>query len=177
MITKPCNTCHGAGKLKKKQTVKVQIPAGVDSGMRLKMGGYGDAGEHGGPAGDLYVYIQVAEHELFKRDGDDLLIELPISFTDAALGAKKEIPLLGGTSHTIVVPEGAQSGKILRVKGYGFPDVHGNAKGDLLVHLRVETPVHLSSSQKRILQEFAETEKPQNSPQTKSFFEKLKSFF
>jgi len=145
--------------------------------MRLKMNGHGDAGENGGPTGDLYVYITVAPHEVFKREGDDLVLELPISFTDAALGSKKDIPVLDGASHKVTIPEGSQTGKILRVRSQGFPNVHGNARGDLLIHLKVETPVNLSSEQKKMLQDFAETEKPQNSPQTKSFFDKLKSFF
>jgi len=177
VITKACTGCHGAGKLKKKQTIKIQIPPGIDSGMRLKMNGYGDSGENGGPAGDLYVYTPVTPHEFFKRDGDDLLIELPISFTEASLGAKKEIPTLEASSYKLTIPEGSQTGKILRVRSLGFPNVHGNAKGDFLIHLRVETPVNLSADQKRILKEFQETEKPQNSPQAKSFIDKLKSFF
>lgn len=177
VITKACTGCHGAGKIKKKQTVKIQIPAGIDSGMRLKMNGYGDSGENGGPPGDLYVYITVTPHEVFKRDGDDLIIELPISFSDAALGAKKDIPTLDTSSYRLTIPEGSQSGKVLRVRSQGFPNVHGNARGDLLIYLKVETPVNLSSEQKKLLKEFSETETSQNSPQTKSFLDKLKSFF
>ena len=177
VITKACTGCHGAGKLKKKQTIKIQIPPGIDSGMRLKMNGYGDSGENNGPPGDLYVYVTVTPHEVFQRDGDDLILELPISFTDAALGSKKDIPVLEGSSYRLTIPEGAQSGKVLRIRSQGFPNVHGNARGDLLIHLRVETPVNLSSEQKKLLQDFAQTEKPQNSPQSKSFFDKLKSFF
>ena len=177
VITKACSGCHGSGKLKKKQTVKIQIPAGVDSGMRLKMNGYGDSGENGGPPGDLYVYITVNPHEVFRREGDDLILELPISFADAALGAKKDIPTIDGTSYRLTIPEGSQSGKVLRVRTQGFPNVHGNARGDLLIHLKVETPVNLSSEQKRLLEEFSKTEKPQNSPQAKSFLDKIKSLF
>lgn len=177
MIAKPCSGCHGAGKVKKKQTVKIQIPPGIDSGMRLKMAGYGDAGEHGGPPGDLYVYVQVAPHEVFKRQGDDIIIELPISFTDAALGAKKEIPTLDKTTYRITIPEGTQPGKVFRVRGKGFPNVHGSGHGDLLVEIKIETPVHLTEQQKKLLEEFRSHESPQNSPQSKSFFDKLKSFF
>ena len=177
MITKACSACHGGGKVKKKQNIKIHIPAGVDSGMRLKMSGYGDAGDGGGPPGDLYVYINVKPHDVLRRQGDDLILDLPISIVDAALGSKKEIPTLLGDSYRLTIPEGTQSGKVLRVKGQGFPNVHGSGKGDLLIHIKVETPVHLSADQKKILKEFAETEKPQNSPQTKGFFEKLKSFF
>ncbi len=177
VITKACSSCHGAGKLKKKQTIKIQVPPGIDSGMRLKMNGYGDSGENGGPPGDLYVYITVTPHSIFKREGDDLILELPVSFSDAALGAKKDIPTLTTANYRLTIPEGSQTGKILRVRSEGFPNVHGNAKGDLLIHLKVETPVNLSPEQKRLLQEFANSETPANSPQTKSFLEKLKSFF
>ena len=141
------------------------------------MNGYGDSGENGGPPGDLYVYITVNPHEVFRREGDDLILELPISFADAALGAKKDIPTIDGTSYRLTIPEGSQSGKVLRVRTQGFPNVHGNARGDLLIHLKVETPVNLSSEQKRLLEEFSKTEKPQNSPQAKSFLDKIKSLF
>jgi molecular chaperone DnaJ len=177
VISKACGGCHGAGKIKKKQNVKITIPAGIDNGMRIKMSGYGDAGENGGPPGDLYVYITVTGHEVFKREGDDLILELPISFTEAALGCKKDIPTLDTASYRLTIPEGTQSGKILRVRSLGFPNVHGNTKGDMLIHVKVETPINLSAEQKRILQEFSDSEKPQNSPQAKGFFDKLKSFF
>ena len=176
MIAKACSKCHGSGKDKKKEEVKIQIPAGIDSGMRLKMSSLGDAGENGGPAGDLYVYITVKQHEVFQRDGDDVYIDLPITFTDAALGAKKEIPTLFKEAFILSIPEGSQSGKILRVKGKGFKNVHGNGTGDLLVRLNIETPVNLSSKQKKTFSELGESLSSQNSPNTKSFFEKLKSF-
>lgn len=177
MITNPCPNCHGAGKTKKKQNIKIQIPPGIDNGMRLKMAGYGDAGENGGPPGDLYVYIQVQPHDMFERKGDDILLNLPISFVEAALGTKKEIPTLDKTSYLLTIPEGSQPGKILRIRGHGYPNVHGNGKGDLLIQIQIETPVNLSAEQKKLLQDFALTEKPQNSPNSKSFFEKLKRVF
>ncbi len=177
IITKACASCHGTGRLSKKQTVKIQIPAGIDSGMRLKMSGYGDAGENGGPPGDLYVYVNVKPHSVFKREGNDVILDLPISFTDAVLGSKKDIPTLTGTSYRLTIPEGTQPGKVLRVRGQGFANVHGGSPGDLLIRVAVEIPVNLSSEQKKLLTEFAALENPQNSPQTKSFFEKLKSFF
>ena len=176
MISKPCSKCHGNGKDKKKEEVKIQIPAGIDSGMRLKMAGFGDAGENGGPAGDLYVYITVKQHEVFQRDGDDVYLDLPITFSDAALGSKKEIPTLFKEAFILSIPEGSQSGKILRVKGKGFRNVHGNGTGDLLVRINVETPVNLSAKQKKAFAELGETFNSQNSPNTKSFFEKLRSF-
>ena len=178
MITATCNECHGVGKVKKKERVKVPIPAGIDDGMRLKMAGYGDAGDNGGPPGDLYVYIKVKPHDMFKREGDDLILNLPISITEAALGCKKDIPrLLSKKPIRLTVPAGTQTGKVLRVKGEGLKNVHGHGKGDLLIHVNVETPINLSSKQKSLLEDFQATESEENSPQKKSFLDKLKVFF
>lgn len=176
-VSDPCKTCHGDGRLKKKQQITIKVPPGVDTGMRLRMSGHGDAGEGGGPAGDLYVFISVDPHSVFKRDGDDVLMELPVSFPEAALGCKKELPTPMGGTCRISVAEGTQSGKILRVKGEGAQNVHGRGRGDLLVEVIVETPVSLSEKQKELLTQFAETEKDQNSPRKQSFFDKLKVFF
>lgn len=177
IISNPCTECHGSGKEKRKERVSIKIPAGIDDGMRIKMSGYGDAGENGGPPGDLYVYVRVQTHDFFERDGDDLHINVPISFSEAALGTKKEIPTLNGKACKLSIPEGTQTGKVLRVRNEGVPNVHGHGKGDLLVHLTVETPVHLSSEQKKLLEEFHKLESPNNSPKKKSFFDKLKVFF
>lgn len=177
IITDPCKTCHGEGVVKEKQHVKVHIPAGVDSGMRLKMSGYGDAGQGGGPPGDLYVFINVEPHEIFEREGNDIILNLPISFAEAALGCKKEVPSLFNHACRITIPESTQNDKIFRVKGEGFPNVHGQGKGDLLVKIFVETPTKLTERQKEILQEFSALEGPNNSPKRKSFLDKIKSFF
>jgi len=177
IITDPCQGCSSTGRIKKKQTVKVPIPAGIDDGMRIKLAGYGDAGERGGPSGDLYVYISVKPHDLFVRDGDDIIVQLPITFTEAALGAKKDIPTPLSGSCRVSIPEGTQSGKVLRVKGHGLPNVHGQGTGDLLIEIQVETPVDLTEEQKHILREFQKLEAPKNSPNKKGFFEKLKTFF
>jgi molecular chaperone DnaJ len=178
MISVPCSECHGAGKVKKKQRVKVPIPAGIDDGMRLKMTGYGDAGEGGGPPGDLYVYIKVKPHDIFARNGDDVTLRLPISLTEASLGCKKDLPrLLSKKPVRLTIPSGTQTGKILRVKGEGMKNVHGHGKGDLLIHVHVETPVNLSTKQKTILEQFQESEKDSNSPERSSFLKKLKVFF
>lgn len=177
IITDPCKTCSGAGRLKEKQRIKVRIPAGVDNGMRLKMGGYGDAGEAGGPPGDLYVYIEVEAHEAFTREGDDVYLELPVTFPEAALGCKKEVPTPLGEQARIQIPEGTQSGKLLRVGGKGFPNVHGQGQGDLLIRISVETPVKLSEKQKELLRSFEQSESPQNHPRRKTFREKLANFF
>lgn len=175
-ITDPCSECKGNGRVKKQQRVKVHIPAGVDNGMRLQMSGYGDAGVGGGPPGDLYIFITVESHPVFERDGDDIVLDLPIGFAEAALGAKKKIPTL--TEHCmIVIPEGTQSGKTFRVRGKGFPNVHGRGRGDLLVRTIVETPTHLTAEQKEMLKKFGDTEGVDNLPRKKSFTEKLKGFF
>lgn len=177
VITDPCKTCRGQGVVKEKQHVKIHIPAGVDSGMRLKMNGYGDAGQAGGPAGDLYVFITVEPHEIFEREGNDITLDLPISFAEAALGCKKEVPSL--THHTcrLTIPEGTQNGKLFRVKSEGFPDVHGQGKGDLLVKIFVETPTQLSDHQKELLNNFSLLEEPNNLPKRKGFLDKIKDLF
>jgi molecular chaperone DnaJ len=177
IITDPCKNCHGQGAVKEKQHIKVHIPAGVDSGMRLKMSGYGDAGQAGGPPGDLYVFITVEPSEIFEREGNDVILDLPISFTDAALGCKKEVPSLFHHTCRITIPEGTQNGKIFRVKGEGFPNVHGHGKGDLLVRIFVETPTGLNDRQKQLLQEFSALETPGNLPKRKGFLDKIKDFF
>ncbi len=176
-ITTPCTDCSGAGRIRQKQKIDIDIPAGIDSGMRLRMGGYGDAGSNGGPPGDLYIYIDVEPHSVFQRDGDDVIIELPISFTEAALGCKKEIPTPKGTSYRITIPDGSQNEKVLRVRGEGIPNVHGQGTGDLFVKIAVETPVRLSEKQKNLLSTFAELESEHNSPRKKSFLNKVKGFF
>lgn len=177
VIAEACTTCEGEGRVKEKQRVTIKVPPGVDNGMRMRMGGYGDAGEGGGEAGDLYVFITVEPHQVFERQGDDVLLELPISFAEAALGCKKEIPSPLGKACRITIPEGTQSGKILRVRGEGVPNVHGQGHGDLLANIVVETPVRLSDKQKKLLQDFAELEKENNSPRKQSFLGKVKDFF
>ena len=177
IITEPCTSCAGQGRVKKRKHVKIHIPAGVDSGMRLRMSGYGDAGEEGGPPGDLYVFINVKAHDTFKRDGDDVYIDLPLTFIEASLGCKKEIPTPHGEKKRVTIADGTQVGKILRVRGAGFPNVHGQGKGDLLIRVNVEIPVKLSSKQKQLLKEFEKNSSSSNYPKQKSFFDKIKSFF
>jgi molecular chaperone DnaJ len=164
VITDPCKQCQGAGRKKEKQQLKIRIPAGVDSGMRLKMNGYGDAGEAGGPPGDLYVYIEVEPHPSFKREGDDVYLDLPISFTEAALGCKKEVTTPHGEKKRVSIPEGSQNGRLFRLSGEGFRNVHGQGEGDLLIRLQVLTPVKLSDKQKALLRSFQESESSHNYP-------------
>ena len=177
IIIDPCKDCTGTGRIKEKQRIKIRIPPGVDNGMRLKMSGYGDAGEAGGATGDLFVYIEVLPHGSFQREGDDVLLSLPITFSEAALGCKKEVPTPLGQTCRVSIPEGIQSGKTLRVSGKGFPNVHGQGQGDLLVRLTVETPVKLSEKQKELFRSLEELESPHNHPNKKTFFDTLKGFF
>lgn len=177
VITDRCKSCQGHGRVKDKHTISIKIPAGIDNGMTIKMSGHGDAGEAGGRAGDLYVEVTVKPHDFFERHGDDLLIDLPISFHEAALGCKKEIPTLLSGNVRISIPEGTQTGKTLRVRKEGFPNVHSGAQGDLLVHVTVETPTDLTNKQKELLKEFGELETPKNNPRKKSFLDKIKVFF
>lgn len=178
VITNPCSSCHGQGTVKEKQHIKAHIPAGVDNGMRLKMSGKGDAGQNGGPSGDLYIFVTVEPHKLFERQGNDITLDLPISFTEAALGCKKEIPSLSSHTCRLTIPEGTQNGTIFRVKGEGFPNVHrDHVKGDLLARVFVETPSNLNEDQKKLLREFSKSEKPANLPKGKGFLDKIKEFF
>ncbi|MGA8163932.1 MAG: molecular chaperone DnaJ [Waddliaceae bacterium] len=177
VITNPCQACRGEGVVKKKQHVKVHIPAGVDSGMRLKMSGYGDAGIAGGPPGDLYVFIRVKGHEIFDREGDDISLDLPITFTEAALGCKKEVPSLFNHTCLLTIPEGTQNGQVFRIRKEGFPNVHGHGKGDFLVKVVIETPTRLTKQQRELLEEFGKLESPNNLPKRKGFLDKIKSLF
>ncbi|MGR3951874.1 MAG: molecular chaperone DnaJ [Chlamydia sp.] len=176
-IVEPCPSCHGEGRSKAKRKVNFHIPAGIDTGMRLKLNGYGDVGYGGSLAGDLYVYITVEPHELFERQGNDILVELPITFTEAALGAKKEIPTFSSENVKISIPEATQSGKLFRIKGEGFPNLQGSGKGDMIVKVTIETPSSLTSKQKELLEEFARTEADANFPKKKGFAGKLEDFF
>lgn len=178
-ISDPCKDCHGEGRVKSKRKVHFHIPAGIDTGMRLKLNGYGDVGFGGSHAGDLYVYVTVEPHELFERQGNDILLDLPITFAEAALGVKKEIPTFHQGHAKMTIPEGTQSGKLFRIQGEGFPSLersHGR-KGDMIVRVIVETPTALTQKQKELLEEFSKIENEANFPKKTTFFEKLKSFF
>ena len=179
MITDPCATCHGAGRLKKHKTLAVKIPAGVDEGDRIRLSGEGEAGVNGGPPGDLYVVIHMKEHGVFQRDGDDLHCEMPISFSQAALGGEIEIPTLDGSAKIKIPPE-TQSGQVFRLRGKGIKGVRSTYPGDLLCEVVVETPVRLTDRQKDILRELEEINKkdgPRHNPRAKSFMDKVREFF
>lgn len=177
IITNPCKTCHGEGRVKKKQVIPIKIPAGVNTGMSLCMSGYGDAGERGGPPGDLYVSITVDSHNIFQREEDNVIVELPINFIEASLGCKKDLPTPSGETIRVSIPEGTQNGKVLKVEGKGVRNVQGRGHGDLLVKLRIETPVRLTTDQKDLLKKFQELQTERNYPIQSNFSEKVKVFF
>jgi molecular chaperone DnaJ len=176
VLEKPCKTCHGAGRRENTSKITLRIPAGVDTGSRLRSSGNGEAGLRGGPSGDLYVVLHVKPHEIFQREGDDLICDVPISFVQAALGAEVEVPTLGGKTH-IKVPAGTQPGATFRLKGKGIKNIQGFGTGDLHVRVHVEVPSHLNHAQKAKLQEFAELCDETVNPITQSFFEKAKKLF
>jgi molecular chaperone DnaJ len=176
LLEKPCKTCHGSGKHQRSTKIKLKIPPGVDVGSRLRSSGNGEAGFRGGPSGDLYVVLHVKAHEIFQRDGDDLLCEVPVSFVQATLGADIEVPTLDGKA-TVKIPGGTQSHSVFRVKGKGVKNLQGYGHGDLHVRLQVEVPTHLNSAQKTKLQEFAALCDGHEAPLAQGFFEKAKKFF
>ena len=156
IITEPCPSCQGAGKEKRKRHLSIKIPAGVANGNQVRLSREGEAGDRGGPPGDLYVHLTVKPHELFIRDGDDIIYELPINFAQAALGAEIEVPTLDGTTK-LRVPAGSQTGEVFKIKSQGIPHLHGRGRGDQFVRLRVVTPESLSKEQRQIFEELAET--------------------
>jgi len=176
IVKNPCKSCRGAGRLEKERALSVNIPAGVETGTRIRLSGEGEAGLRGGPAGDLYIFIELKEHPIFQRDGLDLYCRVPISIATAALGGDVEVPTIDGGRARVKVPAGAQSGKQLRLRGKGMPALRGPEKGDMLVELGVETPVNLTARQKEILQEFDRLSED-NNPEGSSFFGKVKNFW
>ena len=174
VIEKPCRKCGGDGRVDQAQKLDVTIPPGVDTGTRIRLGGKGEAGPFGAPAGDLYIFVHVRRHGVFERDGTTLLTRVPISFTTAALGGEIELPGIDGERHTVPIPAGIQSGKQLRRRGAGMPVLQGRGRGDLVMEIIVETPTKLSARQKELLRELQETETGEECPQSKGFFDKLK---
>jgi molecular chaperone DnaJ len=177
VVREACEKCRGQGKLQRERTLEVGIPAGVDSGTRLRMAGQGEPGINGGPAGDLYIFLDVKEHPIFERRGADLYFTIPVSFPQAALGAKIKIPTLTG-EEDLEIPEGTQSGQLFRKKAKGLPNPHGG-RGDLYVNVRVVVPSKLSREHKRALELLGQTMKVDNKPteRASSFFDKVKDIF
>ncbi|MER5172026.1 molecular chaperone DnaJ [Thioclava sp. GXIMD2076] len=176
VVKNPCRKCHGAGRIEKDRTLSVNIPAGVETGTRIRLAGEGEAGLRGGPSGDLYIFIEVKEHELFQRDGSTLFCQIPVSMASAALGGEVEVPTIDGGRSRVKIPAGSQSGRQMRLRAKGMPALRGGAVGDMLIELAVETPVNLTTRQKEILREFEKIE-AENNPQGASFFRKVKSFW
>jgi molecular chaperone DnaJ len=178
VVKNPCKSCNGAGRVQRERTLNVNIPQGVEDGTRIRLAGEGEAGLRGGPKGDLYIFLSLSPHTLFKRDGGDLYCRVPVSFVSAALGGQIEVPTLGGGRARITIPEGSQSGKQFRLRAKGMPGLRGQgAMGDLFVEIAVETPVNLTKKQQELLREFDKAGTSQNSPETTSFFAKVKEIF
>ena len=176
IVERPCKKCHGNGKAERSSKIKLRIPAGVEGGSRLRSQGNGEAGGRGGPAGDLYVFLAVKHHEIFKRDGDDLICDVPVSFVQATLGAEIEVPTLEGTA-MVKIPAGTQPGTLLRLKGRGVKNLQGYGQGDLHVRVQVEVPTRLTAEQKQKLEEFSELCDGQEAPIAQGFFDKAKNLF
>lgn len=175
-IKSPCRSCQGQGRVAKSRSLQVRIPEGVENGTRIRLAGEGEAGARGGPPGDLYIFLEMAEHPLFERDGMDLFCHIPVPMTTAALGGEIEAPTIDGGRSRVKIPAGSQSGKQLRLRAKGMPQLRGGKFGDLYLELQVETPVNLTSHQKELLQLFEDASK-ENSPESKDFFTKVKSFW
>ena len=177
MITDPCGNCGGQGKKQASKRLSVTIPKGVDDGTRIRLAGKGEAGSRGASNGDLYLFINVYSHDLFKRSEENLFFECPISIADAALGSSMEIPTIDGGKAKIKIPSGTQSGKQFRLKGKGMPLMRGSGAGDLYVQVNTEVPVSLNKEQKELLEKFREIENEKSNPSIKKFFQKAKSFW
>ena len=181
IISDPCNECHGQGRTEQTKTLSVKVPAGVDTGDRIRLSGEGEAGESGAPAGDLYVQVHVRDHDIFTRDGNNLYCEVPLSFTTAALGGELQVPTLDGKVKLKVSPE-TQTGRMFRLRGKGVKSVRSGAIGDLLCKVVVETPVNLSAKQTELLKELDEsmgkgTDAAKHRPKEQGFFDGVKKFF
>jgi molecular chaperone DnaJ len=176
IVKNPCKVCAGAGRIERERALSVNIPAGVETGTRIRLAGEGEAGMRGGPTGDLYIFIEVKDHPIFQRDGVNLFCRVPVSMITAALGGEVEVPTIDGGKSRVKVPVGAQTGKQMRLKAKGMPALRGGGVGDMLIELAVETPVNLTSRQRDILREFEQLS-AENNPEGSSFFTKVKGFW
>jgi molecular chaperone DnaJ len=176
IIKNPCKACTGAGRIEKERSLSVNIPAGVETGTKIRLAGEGEAGLRGGPTGDLYIFIEVREHALFQRDGSQLYCRVPVSMASATLGGDIEVPTIDGGRSRVKIPSGSQSGRQMRLRGKGMPALRGGGSGDMYIELAVETPVNLSSKQKELMREFDNLGE-NNSPDSSNFFTKVKSFW
>ena len=176
-ITNPCNDCNGQGNKQTSKKISVTIPKGVDDGTRIRLAGKGEAGVRGGTSGDLYLFINVENHQLFKRSDVNLFFEFPISIADAALGTSIEIPTIDGGKAKIKIPEGTQNGKQFRLKGKGMPFMRRGDFGDLYVQVKTEVPISLNKEQKVLLEKFRKIDNERSNPSIKKFFQKAKNFW
>ncbi|SLN10844.1 Chaperone protein DnaJ [Aquimixticola soesokkakensis] len=176
IIKDPCTKCGGAGRIEKDRALSVNIPAGVETGTRIRLAGEGEAGMRGGPTGDLYIFIEVAPHALFEREGPHLHCTVPVSMVSAALGGDIEVPTIDGGRSRVKIPAGSQSGRQMRLRGKGMPALRGGSVGDMFIELSVETPVNLTAKQKELLRTFEEID-ADNNPESSTFFRKVKSFW
>ncbi len=176
IVKNPCRSCGGAGRVEKERALSVNIPAGVETGTRIRLAGEGEAGLRGGPAGDLYIFIEVREHPIFQRDGVNLYCRVPVTMTTAALGGEIDVPTIDGGRSKVKVPAGSQTGKQMRLRSKGMPALRGGGQGDMLIEMAVETPVNLTARQKELLREFEKLSE-ENNPEGSSFFTKVKGFW
>ena len=176
VISNPCSSCGGQGRSNKDRSLSVNVPAGVETGTRIRLSNEGEAGLRGGPAGDLYIFIEVREHKIFQRDGNSLFCRIPVSMSGAALGGDIEVPTIDGGRSRVKIPVGSQSGRQMRLRGKGMPAIKSAHKGDMFIEIAVETPVNLTSKQRELLREF-EALSEDNNPESKSFFSSVKSFW
>ena len=176
VIKDPCKECRGSGRVRRTRRVKVKIPAGIDNGSHLRLTGQGEAGLRGGPAGDLYIAIRVKAHPIFKREGDTVICEIPITFTQAALGGEIRVPTLNGRAR-LKVPSGTQTNKIFRLRKMGIPHLHSSGRGDQWVKVIIETPVNLSAEQKQLLKRLEEVGRGNGQPKARDFFDKVRQIF
>ncbi|MFP1643617.1 molecular chaperone DnaJ [Pontitalea aquivivens] len=176
VVKNPCRACHGSGRIEKERTLAVNIPAGVETGTRIRLAGEGESGLRGGPSGDLYIFIEVRDHAIFQRDGVTLFCRVPVSITAAALGGEVEVPTIEGGRSRVKIPAGSQSGRQMRLRGKGMHALRGGGIGDMVIELAVETPVNLTARQKELLREFEKIE-AENNPEGASFFKKVKTFW
>ncbi|WP_413991885.1 molecular chaperone DnaJ [Labrys okinawensis] len=177
VIDNPCPSCGGAGRTTRERTLSVNIPAGVEDGTRIRLANEGEAGSRGGPAGDLYIFLSIAPHEFFQRDGADLHCRVPISMVTAALGGEFQVPTVDGSKAKVVVPEATQTGKQIRLRGKGMPVLRSREHGDMYVQLFVETPKNLTRRQRELLAEFDEQSSKETQPESSGFFAKVRDFF
>lgn len=176
IVKNPCRACAGTGRTEKERALSVNIPAGVETGTRIRLAGEGEAGLRGGPSGDLYIFIEVRDHPIFQRDGVHLFCRVPITIGTAALGGEVEVPTIDGGRSRVKVPAGSQTGKQMRLRSKGMPALRGGGVGDMVIEMAVETPVNLTARQKELLREFEKLSE-ENNPEGSSFFQKVKGFW